>query len=47
MYDMGGKAKLVHVRSYTRMRFGHREQVCEHWRSWPGQLSFSFMNAGT
>lgn len=32
----------VHVRSYTRTRFGHLESVREHWRSWPNQLAFNF-----
>ena len=36
-------AKAVHVRSYQRTRFGRREHVCEHWRSWPRQLSFDFV----
>ena len=34
--------KQVHVRAYERIRFGRKEHVCEHWRSWPGQLSFDF-----
>jgi len=38
----GGEPKAVHVCSYTRMRFGRLEHVREHWRSWPGQLSFGF-----
>lgn len=29
----------VHVRAYTRRRFGRDEHVCQHWRSHPGQLS--------
>lgn len=36
-------AKAVHVCSYWRTRLGRREQVREHWRSWPGQLSFDFV----
>ncbi|TDR04452.1 hypothetical protein C7412_102363 [Paraburkholderia silvatlantica] len=36
------RAKTVFVRTYTRIRFGHLEQVCAHWRSAPGQLSFNF-----
>lgn len=36
------KLKAVHVCAYTRMRFGKLEFVCEHFRSWPGQLSFGF-----
>jgi hypothetical protein len=34
--------KAVHVRAYHRTRFGRLEHVCEHWRSWPGQLHFDF-----
>jgi len=33
------RQKSVHVRSYTRIRFGNLENVCEHWRSHPGQMS--------
>lgn len=33
------KTKSVFVRSYIRNRFGRRESVCQHWRSYPGQLS--------
>ncbi|WP_259375188.1 hypothetical protein [Roseateles chitosanitabidus] len=29
--------KSVHVRPYTRTRFGRLESVCEHCRSLPGQ----------
>lgn len=36
------KAKTVFVRAYTRIRFGALENVCQHWRSAPGQLSFDF-----
>jgi len=36
------REKAVHVRAYRRVRFGRPEQVREHWRSWPGQLSFDF-----
>lgn len=36
------QAKTVFVRNYTRIRFGHLEHVCAHWRSAPGQLSFNF-----
>lgn len=32
----------VHVRAYTRHRFGRLESVREHCRSHPGQLSFDF-----
>lgn len=31
--------RTVRVRAYTRTRFGSREYVCQHWRSYPGQLS--------
>jgi len=31
--------KNVHVNSYPRFRLGKWEDVCEHWRSHPGQLS--------
>lgn len=27
--------KTVHVRAYTRLRFGRLEFVIEHYRSWP------------
>lgn len=30
--------KSVHVRQYVRFRFGRLESVCEHCRSYPGQL---------
>lgn len=30
--------KRVFVRAYTRFRLGRLEQVCQHTRSWPGQL---------
>lgn len=43
MADPMSTAKAVHVCSYQRTRFGRREYVREHWRSWPGQLSFDFM----
>lgn len=29
-------AKTVHVCAYTRIRKGHLEYVCQHWRSPPG-----------
>jgi hypothetical protein len=38
----GGEPKTVHVCAYTRIRFGRVEYVCEHYRSWPGQLDFGF-----
>jgi hypothetical protein len=31
--------KSVHVRRYFRRRFGRWEDVCEHCRSFPGQLT--------
>ena len=34
------REKQVHVRAYTRLRFGRHEFVRSHWRSWPKQLSF-------
>ncbi len=34
--------RLVHVRSYVRFRLGRLENVREHTRSWPNQLSFNF-----
>lgn len=27
--------KGVFVRAYVRFRLGRKEQVCQHWRSWP------------
>lgn len=36
------KCKTVHVRAYVRFRFGKLEDVCSHWRSHPGQMSFEF-----
>ncbi len=30
--------KDVFVRAYTRFRFGKQEDVCQHFRSHPGQL---------
>ena len=32
------RRKGVFVRAYTRLRFGAREFVCQHWRSYPGQM---------
>lgn len=32
------KTKDVFVRAYIRLRFGRLENVCQHWRSHPGQL---------
>ncbi len=31
--------KPVFVRAYTRMRYGRLENVTQHCRSYPGQLS--------
>lgn len=31
--------KAVYVRAYTRRRFGRTENVCQHCRSYPNQLS--------
>ena len=31
--------RSVHVRPYPRFRLGKWESVCEHCRSYPGQLS--------
>lgn len=30
--------KSVFVRAYRRFRFGQWEMVCQHYRSWPGQM---------
>jgi hypothetical protein len=38
----GGRLKGVFVTAYSRFRFNRWESVCQHWRSHPGQLSFSF-----
>jgi len=32
------KPKSVFVRTYLRLRYGRLENVCQHWRSHPGQL---------
>lgn len=40
--SQGRRPKVVHVRAYTRLRFGQVEHVCSHWRSLPQQLSFRF-----
>lgn len=34
--------KSVFVRAYVRMRLGRLENVCQHWRSHPGQLNIDF-----
>ncbi len=36
------RAKTVYVRRYPRFRFGRWEDVTDHFRSPPGQLSFNF-----
>lgn len=36
------RQRTVHVRAYHRFRFGKWEVVRAHFRSPPGQLSFSF-----
>jgi hypothetical protein len=36
------KTKSVFVHAYVRFRFGKLENVCQHWRSMPNQLSFNF-----
>ncbi len=33
------RTKSVFVRAYIRLRYGKIENVCQHWRSYPGQLS--------
>jgi hypothetical protein len=41
-YRASFRPKTVFVRPYMRQRFGRLENVCQHWRSWPNQLSFTF-----
>ena len=36
------KIKSVFVNAYSRFRFGKLEDVCQHWRSHPGQMHFDF-----
>ncbi|QXI53868.1 hypothetical protein [Pseudomonas alvandae] len=36
------RVKSVYVRRYPRFRFGRWENVTDHFRSPPGQLSFDF-----
>lgn len=36
---ISSRQKTVRVRAYTRIRFGSLENVCQHWRSYPHQLS--------
>jgi len=42
MADPTSGPKRVHVNAYTRKRLGRLENVIEHWRSWPNQLTFGF-----
>ena len=35
MFMVTKRDKTVHVRSYTRVRFGHTEHVRAHYRSLP------------
>ncbi len=39
MYQHAYREKSVFVRPYTRFRLGRFENVCQHWRSWPQQLT--------
>jgi hypothetical protein len=32
------RRRSVFVHAYIRSRFGRRENVCQHWRSHPGQM---------
>jgi hypothetical protein len=36
------KIKSVFVTAYRRFRLGKWEDVCQHWRSHPGQFDFGF-----
>ncbi len=36
---LASNPKSVFVRQYTRFRFGRTEQVRQHWRSCPNQLT--------
>jgi len=36
------RADRVFVHQYQRFRFGRWEDVCAHFRSFPGQLAFDF-----
>jgi hypothetical protein len=38
MANAYAKTKSVFVHMYVRYRFGRLEHVCQHWRSYPGQL---------
>ena len=39
MDALRSSSKSVYVRRYSRHRFGRTEQVRQHWRSYPRQLS--------
>ncbi len=39
MHHFQRRVRGVFVRAYRRVRFGRTEQVCQHWRAHPGQLS--------
>ncbi len=39
MDGLTSRSKSVYVRRYNRRRFGRVEQVRQHWRSYPRQLS--------
>ena len=34
--------RAVRVRNYVRFRLGRHEHVCEHCRSFPGQMELMF-----
>jgi hypothetical protein len=36
------RTKSVYVHRYSRYRFGHWENVCQHYRSLPRQLLLDF-----
>lgn len=36
---MSTREKCVHVTDYPRFRYGKWEHVCEHYRSFPHQLT--------
>lgn len=39
---IASKPKSVFVRAYVRFRLGRLENVCQHFRSYPSQLTFAF-----
>lgn len=43
MTDFIERVKDVFVRAYRRVRLGRPEQVRQHWRSHPRQLTFPFI----